>query len=202
MKRILALALLVFPAPAFAGEIGRAEFNHRTIILDSDKTWKYAETLAEAGSGCSPVASNVVPMEFCLAEDTWKATDLGEDFERAFESDTGIYLGLISEDIYIEAASMKQAVVENAEAGAGPGGLKNLVQEDTTIDGRSWLHSSFSFRYGSIEIGMENFMYSDQRLGTVQIAIWGAAGADNRLREAAETVSATLRIAEHAENGQ
>lgn len=202
MKSATALLLLLMAAPAYAGEVGRTEFNSRTVILNDDQTWEYAETLVDGGSDCTAVASNVVPVELCLPDDAWRPTNLGEEFEKAFTSGSGVYLGLITEHLFVDRPTMKKVIVENAEAGAGPGGVKNLVQVSRTINGMDWLHSSFSFDYGTVEIHMENFMYSREGFGTAQIAIWGAAQSEEQLQEAAEMVAANLMVAGEANPAQ
>ena len=196
MKPATIFILLFLATPALAGEVGRVEFNSRTVILNDDQSWEYAETLADPEAGCEPVASNVVPVELCLPLQTWRPTDLGEEFEKAFLSGAGVYVGLITEQLYVEGSAMKQVIVENAEAGAGPDGVKDLKQVSRTINGTDWLHSSFSFNYGSIEIRMQNFMYSREGFGTAQVAIWGAAQSEQTLQEVADMVTANLRIAE------
>jgi len=194
MRIVFAIILLLAPYTALAEEIGRVEFNGRMIVLDSNETWKYAETLGAEGSECVSIASNIVPMELCLEEKTWRPTKIDSDFEKAFASKSGFYIGLITEDIYIDRPTMKTVIVENAEAGAGPKGVKRLRQTDRTINGKVWLHSSFSFEYSNVQINMENFMYSREGFGTVQVAIWGASNSRQTFLDAAEQVAATLRI--------
>lgn len=194
MRLFLASLLLFAPFSALAEEIGRVEFNGRTVILDDDLSWKYAETLAATGSDCTTIASNTVPMELCLEETIWSPTKIGSDFEKAFTSKSGFYIGLITEEIYIDRPAMKTVILENAEAGAGLKGVQGLKQSDRTINGKNWLHSSFSFEYNKVEISMENFMYSREGFGTVQVAIWGASGSKQNFADAVERVAATLRI--------
>ena len=194
MRIAFAFFLLLAPSLATAEEIGRTQFNGRTIVLDSDQTWKYAESLAAEGSNCVPIASNVVPMELCLEESIWNPTKIDSDFEKAFASKSGFYIGLITEEIYVDRPTMKTVIVENAEAGAGANGVQGLQQADRTINGKVWLHSSFSFEYNNIEINMENFMYSREGFGTVQVAIWGASTSRQKFLDIAEEVAATLRI--------
>lgn len=194
MIRATTFILLLLAAPAHAGEVGRVEFNSRTVILNDDQSWEYAETLADPDADCDPVASNIVPVEMCLPLQAWHPMDLGDEFEKAFSSDSDIIIGLITEHFHIDDPAMKQVIVENAEAGAGPDGVKDLKQVSRTINGAEWLHSSFSFSYDSVEILMQNFMYSREGFGTAQIAIWGAAQSEQTLQEVADMVTANLRI--------
>lgn len=196
MKSPTTLLLLLMATPALADEVGRIEFNSRTVILNDDHTWEYAEPLVEDGSGCAAIASHIVPVELCLPTETWRPTNLGEEFEKAFSSSSGVYIGLITEHLYVDRPTMKKVIVENAEAGAGPDGVKDLVQVSRTINGMDWLHSSFSFAYGTVEIHMQNFMYSREGFGTAQVAIWGAAQSEEQLQEVADMVAANLMIAE------
>ncbi len=194
MKLILSgIFLFVLVTSAASEEVGRVQFNGRTIVLDSDKSWEYAEKLMPAGSDCRAVASDVVPAEICLVP-AWRKTDLGGDFEKAFSSRLDLYIGLITEESYFDAPTMRKIVEDNANQGASPNDLLDLKQANRDINGVEWLHSTFSFQCGNVRIDMENFMYSSESAGTIQIAIWGTEQSMERSRSEVDKVVSTIRL--------
>ncbi len=196
MRLFLVIVLAWIVAPATAAEVGRVEFNGRTIVLHDDQTWAYLDRSASGGSSdCTTINSNVYPMSFCLDDGHWKRTKLGGDYEMGFQvAREELYLGVISERTYLDAKTLRSAILDNAKEGAGLKGIDVLEDGDRTIGGHEWGYLKIRFHLGETPF-IFHFHYTSHRdKGSVQYIMFSAEPIDKRTAQYREMALAGLRV--------
>ena len=196
MRLFLVIALAWIAAPATAAEVGRMEFNGRTIVLRDDQTWAYVDTSENRqSSDCTTINSNVYPMSFCLNEGNWRRTDLGGDYEMGFQvAREELYLGVIAEKTYLDGKTLRSAILDNAKDGAGLRGIDVLKDEKRLIGGHEWGYLKIRFHLGETPFIFHFHYTSDRDKGSLQYIMFSAEPIDAKTTHFQDMALAGLKV--------
>ena len=173
------LAFLALSQAAGAEELGRFQLDGRTIVIDSDGTWTYADDRAPAGSaeGCQVLA--VPPIRFCLPEGEWEPAELGGEFAFGFASKSHeLHLGIIAEDTFFAFDTMPDLIRENAGAAAADDDAARVdgetagADEVLSISGERWGIVRFKLDLDGVPFRFETYFAAVEGEGTAQFVFW------------------------------
>ena len=183
MKTVFALLLLgtglSMGLPAAAAEIGRVELDGRIVILNDDNTWQYASdaTPAAAPSGCTQIASMVVPVSVCLDPAIWERAELGGDTEHSFKiKDAERYLMVITESDFFPNATLKSAILKNAQAAAGLEKVNIVEEGEVEIRGARFNRITYQTIVDGIDATYTNYYTGFIGKGSLQLVFFSGTG--------------------------
>jgi hypothetical protein len=194
--------LLLTANGALTAELGRVDFQGKTIILFDDGTWREAAAGTTEVQGCGngvKIASKRLPIAMCFDSATWVRENAGASWEDFFRNkDATLYGGTITEIITIDEAFLRNAIVQNAANGAkiDVSQVKVMKEEKLPINGQTWSH----IEYG-VPLAGNNFVYSNYYIsipgkGTAQILFFTTDALFEAGRPAMEKVVATFTVGE------
>lgn len=170
---------LVGVGPSLAGEIGRAQFEGREIILYSDKLWEYASEASEVAvsktpsvppaEGCQKIASEVLPVSICLDGNAWAFATLEGSHEQGFRvKDTEHYMMLISETDYFPLKTLRDAIITNAQNASGLLKVKILSEGTAELDGGTFGRVVYQTVIDGLDVTYDNFYLGIEGKGSLQ----------------------------------
>jgi hypothetical protein len=201
MKIHIAFAACVFAAGmttcALAGEIGRVEINGNEIILNDDNTWEYSGEEVAAPAKCTEIESKVLPVSVCLDPDTWVLANLNGAEEHGFHhKDKDVYVLMITEKQVIDQATLKKAVLANAQNAAGLNKVDTLEDGSASVDGHSFGRIVYRTIVDGIDVTYANYYTSFEGKGTLQIVAFAGSDQFDEARPVIAEVIAGVSIKE------
>lgn len=193
----LATSVLVATAalPALSAEIGRVELDGSQIILHDDQTWEYAGERAAAPDGCTVIASETVPVSLCLDPDKWALANLDGAEEHGFRhKEHEIYVLLISETEVIDMATLKKAVLTNAQTAAGLSKVLTLEDGTASVDGHLFGRIVYRTTVDGIDVTYANYYTSFKSYGSLQIVAFAGTETFDSVRPVVAEVIAGVKI--------
>jgi hypothetical protein len=176
----LVLTLLSGSA-ALAAELGRAQFQGRTVILSDDNTWRYDEATpkppanaADCTDGVS-VQSKSLPVTLCFGNEAWERDNPTGAWEVMFRNKAGtLYGGLITETVALEESFLRNAILQNASAFAKIDVTKVRIDKEETsdINGRKWNHIVYGVPIGGAGFTFSNYYMTIPDKGMVQVVFF------------------------------
>jgi hypothetical protein len=166
---------------ASASEIGRATIDGRTVIVDSNGTWTYADAIQSpqaAGLVCtngSISKSKKLPISFCL-EKPW-VLDISPPGSMEFQvlnRDLDLYFGLITERTQMDMAGLRRAILYNAATASNISEQDVPIAKETKemINGTEWNYIEYDIAIvgGKFRFGNYYVILGDR--GVAQMAFW------------------------------
>lgn len=172
--------LLLLGMAASAAEVGRVQFQGRTVILSDDGTWKFEEQPAEsmATPGCADgvkIDSKALPVSLCFSTATWDRDTPTGAWEVMFRNKAGtLYGGLISETIALDESFLRNAIIQNAAGFAkiDVSKVKIGIEEKVDVNGRSWNHIIYGVPIGGTDFTFSNYYLTVPGTGMVQVVFF------------------------------
>jgi hypothetical protein len=185
---------------ALADEIGRHELNGRTIIIDSNGTWKYAEANAVSNGECTDgnvIASQKLRLSVCV-KSPWRMDNSGSGtFGFQFDNSVSeIYGGAITEKTELPVEALEYGILKNA---ADAMGLRNedvpvLKKSKVTLNNVEWNYIEYEIKLKGASFRFGNYYISLGETGVAQVAFWcGRAHFENN-RKQIEEMASTIEV--------
>lgn len=199
MKRLAfatAICVLLAGLPALAEEeIGRVDLNGSEIILYDDNTWEYSGDQVEAPDNCTTVSSQVLPVSVCLDPDQWALANLNGAEEHGFRHKVeDMYVLLITEKDVIERATLKKALLTNAQSAAGLNKVDTLEDGAASVDGYPFGRIVYRTVVDGIDVTYENYYTSFEGKGSLQIVAFAGSERFEDVRSIIAEVIAGVSI--------
>ena len=185
VRRVVGLVALVLMAfavsPALAQQVvGRGEVNGREIVIYDNGTWDFA-----AGGGSGPVKarrdpcaglfkieSENAPLTYCLNSDNWVRNPPEGAFEGYYRTQADdIYFGVIVETVQLELKPFRQAILTNAQQGAGLNEIEVRREGQITVNGTVWQTIDYVAEIGELTLSFRNFYMSENDV-SIQAIFW------------------------------
>ncbi|MGE0213385.1 MAG: hypothetical protein AB7S41_16970 [Parvibaculaceae bacterium] len=179
----LVLTLLSGSA-AWAAELGRTQFQGKTIILSDDNTWRFDETAQtetkteEKTADCADgvkVTSKSLPVSLCFGNAVWDRDNPTGAWEVMFRNKEGtLYGGLITETVALEESFLRNAILQNASAFAKIDISKVRIdqEEKADVNGKSWNHIVYGVPIGGAGFTFSNYYMTIPNTGMVQVVFF------------------------------
>jgi hypothetical protein len=174
--------VLMSGAAAWAAEMGRVQFQGKTVILSDDGTWRFDETAPQtSASGPTDCADGVkidsksLPVSLCFSSSVWERDTPTGAWEFMFRNKAGtLYGGLISETIALDESFLRNAIVQNAAGFAkiDVSKVKIGIEEKVDINGRSWNHIIYGVPIGGTDFTFSNYYMTVPNKGMVQVVFF------------------------------
>lgn len=205
-----ALAFLALgAASATAAEIGRVELNGRSIVIDDNGTWTYADPGAAAnGSGVdctggTTLTSKKLNVSFCVKA-PWKVqTDANASFEYSvYDLSDEIYSGLITERAKMPIETLEFAIIANAASATGVSReqIPVIKQEKLQLNGRDWRYIEYDVNFKGADFRFGNYYTTLGEAGAVQYVFWCSKAYFETNRPKIQALAATLVASEKIGN--
>jgi hypothetical protein len=105
-----------------------------------------------------------------------------------------LWLGFISEKIYLDSELLQSAIVEMAENFAGLKGVDKVTHEDKVINGHKWNRTEIHLKLKSTPIVYENFHTFLKGSGSIQIVFWTTNNFFLATKAVRKDVSGSIRL--------
>ena len=195
VRLLLCIGLCLQAFVVRANEVGRFELpDGRTVILDDDRTWEFADEIEPPGD-CTTIQSAIVPVSICLDEAEWRRTDLGPEFELAFVAKSGdLYLGVITERIYVPTDRMSDVIVRNMQDAADLKGVRVLEESRRSIEDWEWDYIRMKAAIAGADFEYDFYFTSFPEAGSVQVLAFTSEELFDETETLREAVAEGLRI--------
>lgn len=184
-RRLAATGLvltLLSGSAVLAAELGRTQFQGRTIILSDDNTWRFDDAAqqqapanaADCADGVT-VQSKALPVSLCFGTETWERDNPTGAWEVMFRNKEGtLYGGLITETVALEESFLRNAILQNASAFAKIDVTKVRIdkEEKSDINGKSWNHIVYGVPIGGTGFTFSNYYMTIPEKGMVQVVFF------------------------------
>ena len=197
---ILAVLAGVTSIGAWAAEIGRHEINGRSIIIDSNGTWKYAEAGAAPTGECvdgNIITSKKINLSMCI-DRAWRIDNkISGDFEFQFYNGSSeIYGALITERTGVPTEALEYAILFHA---ANAMGLRNedvpiLKKSKVTLNGVEWNYLEYDIKLQGANFRFGNYYISLGETGVAQVPFWCGRAYFEKNRKQIEDMASTVKI--------
>jgi hypothetical protein len=176
------LALSSLTLDASAEEIGRAKVNGKTVILDANGTWTYAEAggsgapVELACDGGNKVSVKKIPMEFCFANG-WQKAEASDSFDvKGFNKELDIYVGAVIERSPIGKKTLRNAIIKNAAnvTKVGESEIPVIKEANVSVNGQDWNYIEYDVTFEGAQYRFGNYYASLGERGAVQVVFWCA----------------------------
>lgn len=176
-----AALMLLSGAPAWAAELGRVQFQGKTVILSDDGTWRFDDTQARvtgSSADCTggvEVDSKMLPISICFSNSDWERENPTGAWEFMFRNqDSTLYGGLIAEKIAMETSFLRDAILKNAAAFAkiDISQVKIGVEEEVAINGHTWNHIVYGVPVGGADFTFSNYYMTLPGAGMAQVVFF------------------------------
>lgn len=183
------------PVAALSAEIGRVELDGRSIILNDDNTWTYADSgSGPSAAACTRIDSTALPVGVCLDPAIWERAELGGAPEHSFKvKNAERYLMLITEKDFFPNPTLRDAILKNAQSAAGLEKVKILDEGEELIGGAKFSRIVYRTVVDGLDVTYSNHYTGFVGKGSVQFVFF-AESADNEAfaPEMAKVVSALV----------
>lgn len=190
-----AVFLLLAGGAGSAGELGRVEFQGKTIVLFDDGAWRHAD--APSCDPASKLESAVLPLSICFDRSVWSQDEASGSWEIMFQSkDRNVYGGLIPERFALNETFLRKAILNNA-AGAAEGGASGIkVREESkvVVNGRTWSRLVYDVAMEGLNLVYVNYFGKLGEEGAVQIVFFTTASAFDTVLPLIESTAATIEV--------
>jgi hypothetical protein len=183
-KSLTLACLLLFTSTTIstAEEIGRAAVNGRSVIIDSNGTWVYADAVPAGTSGtlaCPGYAfkSRRLPLLSCLPKGWELATTPLPGMEiQAHHADAGLYTGFVTEPIELTIPALRRAIITNAANGAGVRPEDIIVKSENaeTFGDHKWNYIELDVTFSGSNFRFGNFYTGLAGGGSAQMVFWSS----------------------------
>ncbi len=173
--------LLLLGTTASAAELGRVQFQGRTVILSDDGTWKFEEPAPQqntASPNCTDgikVDSKSLPLSLCFSASVWERDTPSGAWEVMFRNKAGtLYGGLIAETIALDESFLRNAIIQNAAGFAkiDISKVKIGLEEKVDVNGRSWNHIVYGVPIGGTDFTFSNYYTTIPNTGMAQVVFF------------------------------
>ena len=194
------LAVFAFVQPLIAEELGRVQFNGKSIILQGDGTWKYADETSVTEGACTAdrtQQSKKLPVSFCLPQGWRLVTNPGEAMEfEAVQGDKDIYVGLITERTTMTSSAVREAILYNAASAASirASDVPIVAEEKRYFSGVEWSYIVYDVNFNGAAFRFANYYRAHGDKGAVQLVFWGSKTYFDEDKQLLEAVASTLVI--------
>lgn len=183
LRVCLSTSFLVLALPSAADEIGKATIGGRTVIIDSNGTWRYA---SEAGA--TPLQSTdcaagygykdkKLPFAFCLPT-SWKIdqTPQGSMELQAHNNDLDLYMGVIVERSEMTAEMLRSAALYNAATATGvrTEDIPIVTENKQSFAGQEWNYLSYDVVFSGSKFRFGNYGAVLPKGGVIQVVFWSS----------------------------
>lgn len=195
------VSLLAVSFVAEAEEIGRVDLKGRSIVVDSNGTWKYAD---EAPAGAAPSAtcaanqllqSKKLPVSLCL-QSGWRLMPTpAESMEfEAVQTDKDIYVGLITERTTMLDGAVREAILYNAASATNVkvADVPVVLEEKRKIGDEDWNYIVYDVSFSGAPFRFANYYKSLGDKGAVQLVFWSSKSYFEEDRVLQDAVANTL----------
>lgn len=214
-RRVAATAgvalLLLCGVSASAAELGRVQFQGKTVILSDDGTWRFDEAAtqppATASADCTDgvkVESKSLPVSLCFPSSVWDRDTPSGAWEFMFRNKAGtLYGGIISETIALDESFLRSAIIQNAAGFAkiDVSKVKIGVEEKVDVNGRSWNHIIYGVPIGGADFTFSNYYMTVPGTGMVQVVFFSPDANFAGVLPDIEKVVSTLAFGSTASGG-
>ncbi len=181
----VALLTSLIAAGSFADEIGRATIEGRTVIVDSNGTWKYAEAAVDANGqaqiDCTKgtvTKSKKLAVSLCVTPPwTLDSGASGLMELQVVNKDLDIYFGLVTERTTMPLAGIRRAILYNAAQATAVREEDIVIAKESTekIGGHEWSYIEYDVTFNGAKFRFANYYSSLGDLGIIQSVFWCSA---------------------------
>lgn len=200
-----AVFLMLASTAGFTAELGRVEFQGKTIILFDDGAWRHADALATKAPACEPqskLTSAVLPLSMCFDRNVWSKDEASGAWEMMFQSkQRNLYGGFIPERFALNETFLRKAILDNA-AGVAEGGVSAVkVREESkvVVNGRTWNRLVYDVPMEGLSLVYVNYFGKLGTEGAVQVVFFTTASAFESVLPLIESTAASIEVGLPAE---
>lgn len=188
---------------AGAAEIGRTEIGGRTVVIDDNGTWSYADqasggvssTPARSGGDCQSIESSVLPVSLCLDEQNWVLGNVEGNAEHNFRRKDGeLYLMMITEKDYFPQKTLRDAILINAQNAAGLKKVNVLEEKTVEIGGHSFDRIVYRTTVDNLDVTYDNYYSGIEGKGSVQFVFFSLTEEYQGFKPAIEETSGGFAV--------
>jgi hypothetical protein len=196
IKGALGAALVFLAASAgLAGELGRVEFQGKTVILFDDGQWRPAvEPSCDAGS---KLESTILPISMCFDRSVWLEDKPTGAWETMFQSkNRDLYGGIIPDRFAVDEEFLRKAILDNAADATEGGSAVISVREETKVvlNGRTWNRIVYAMPMNGMKIVYVNYYAKLGDAGAVQVPFFTVESAFKSVLPLIESTAATIKV--------
>jgi hypothetical protein len=183
LRACFSSSFLLLALPAAADEIGKATIGGRTIIIDSNGTWRYA---SEAGATALKATDctagyaykdKKLPFIFCLPP-SWKIdqSPQGSMELQAHNNELDLYMGVIVERSEMTAEMLRSAALYNAATATGvrTEDIPIVIENKQSFAGQEWNYLSYDVVFSGSKFRFGNYGAVLPKGGVIQVVFWSS----------------------------
>lgn len=196
-----AFALALLFSTAQAAEIGRAQLNGRTIIVDGSGSWTYADAAAAPSAlSCNDgklVSSRKIDFSLCVKSPWTVDAAASDSFEISLKDNADeIYSGIITERTNIPEKALAEAIISNAATGTGVRveDIPVVKREKLMLNNVEWNYVEYDVNFNGIQLRFANYYKSLGEGGAVQMVFWCGRNFFEKVQPAIAEIAGSVSL--------